>query len=86
MTGYWKGITTSEAQTYSYSVGISSTDALQDATEKVTTLNDSKEAGQEYSGSATTSVTGGIVSAEVTVSGGGHESTSKTEENSDAIS
>ena len=45
VTGYWKGITSSEAQDYTYTVGIKDTDSSSSVANSASELNKSLETG-----------------------------------------
>jgi len=52
LKGYWKGITTSEAQKYTFSVGIKSTDSQASSTSSARTMSNALETGWDASASA----------------------------------
>ena len=83
VTGYWKGITTSEAQTYTFSVGIKSEDAQKTASESVKSMTDALESGFDASVSASAVVSffgsGSSVSATTSASGSSSSSSSTSE-------
>ena len=87
VTGYWKGITTSEAQTYSYSVGISNADAARSAQDSVRTLNESVAAGTNmaYAAKGSASVFG-FLAAEASGTEGETKSQDSGSSASDTIS
>jgi len=78
MTGYWKGITTSEAQIYTFSVGIKSTDAQTSASDSASTMNSALESGWDASVSAGAKVGFMGSGASVKVEGGMHGSESSS--------
>ena len=66
-TGFWKGITSSEAQTYEYTVGIKNEDESKTSSQSATELNKSLESG--YNASVTAEAKAEFMGSGVSVSG-----------------
>ena len=77
--GFWKGITSTEAQEFSFTVGITSTDSNSTSAQSAMKLNSSLESGWNESG--TLEAGGSFMGIGAKVSGTiGHESSEKKEE------
>ena len=76
--GFWKGITSTEAQEFSFTVGITSTDSNSTSQQSAQKLNESLESGWNESGTA--GVSASFMGIGANVSGTiGHESSERTE-------
>jgi len=80
VTGYWKGITSSENLTYTFSVGITSTEANSSAEKSAATMKASLSSGWDASVSAGASV--GFMGNGVSVSGSAGKNGSESSSNS----
>ena len=80
MTGYWKGVTTSDKQTFSYSVGITSTNASSTTDTDAKTISDALETGWDEKMTATGKSNLGLMEAELAVEvAHTHKNTQNTE-------
>ena len=84
-SGFWKGITSTEAQEFTYSVGITSTDSNDTTNSSAQKLNQSLESG--WNASVTAEAKAGVpgfgeVGVSGTVGGTGNNKTEKAGENS----
>ena len=77
VTGYWKGITSSEAQDYTYTVGIKDTDSSSSVANSASELNKSLETG--YNANVSAEAKAGYMGSSVSLGGSaGMHKTSKS--------